>query len=62
MEETLQYDPYEDKLQNAEMLPMLDEEPEVTPELGGPIHKCMNTAPERGQDGQRPSDLPEARC
>ena len=35
LEETLQYDPYEDKLQNAEMFLMLDEEPEVTPEWGG---------------------------
>ena len=34
VEETLQYDPYEDKLQNAKMFPMLDKEPEVTPEWG----------------------------
>ena len=30
VEETLQYDPYEYKSQNAETFPMLDEEPEVT--------------------------------
>ena len=34
VEETPQYDPYEDELQNAETFPMLDEEPEVTPEWG----------------------------
>ena len=33
-EETMQYDPYEDKVQNAETFPMLDEEQEVTPEWG----------------------------
>ena len=31
VEETLQYDPYEDELQNAKMLCILHEEPEVTP-------------------------------
>ena len=30
--DTMQYDPYEDKSQNAETLPVLDEEPEVTTE------------------------------
>ena len=30
VEETPQYDPYEDELQNAETFPILDEEPEVT--------------------------------
>ena len=30
----LQYDPYEDKLQYSETSPVLDEEPEVTPEWG----------------------------
>ena len=34
VEETLQYDPYEDESQNAETFPMLDEEAEVTPEWG----------------------------
>ena len=34
VEETPQYDPYEDKLQNAEIIPMLNEEPEVIPEWG----------------------------
>ena len=34
VEETPQYDPYEDKLQNAETFPMLDEEQEVTPKWG----------------------------
>ena len=34
-EEKFQYDPYENKSQNADTLPILDEEPEVTPELGG---------------------------
>ena len=29
-ENTLQYDPHEDKSQNAENFPILDEEPEVT--------------------------------
>ena len=33
-EDTLQYDPYEDKLQNAKTFPILDEEPEVTSEWG----------------------------
>ena len=37
MEDTIQYDPYENKLQNAKMFPMLDEEPEVTPEWGTSI-------------------------
>ena len=36
MEDTPQYDPYEDELQNAKMFPMLVEEPEVTPRVGGP--------------------------
>ena len=30
VEKTPQYDPYEDKSQNAEMFLMLDEEPDVT--------------------------------
>ena len=34
VEETLQYDTDEDESQNAETLPMLDEEPEVTPNRG----------------------------
>ena len=34
VEETMQYDPYEDELQNAKSFPMLDEEPEVTLEWG----------------------------
>ena len=34
VEDTSQNNPYEDKLQNAKMCPILDEEPEVTPELG----------------------------
>ena len=34
VEETMQYDPYEDESQNAETFPMLDKEPEVTPEWG----------------------------
>ena len=34
VEDTLQYYPYEYKLQNAEMFPMLDKEPEATPEWG----------------------------
>ena len=34
VEETPQYDPYEDKSQNAETFPMLDEEPEITPKWG----------------------------
>ena len=32
LDDTLLYDPYEDKMQNAKRWPMLDEEPEVTPE------------------------------
>ena len=32
VEDTLQYDPYKDKLKNAKTLPFLNEEPEVTPE------------------------------
>ena len=32
MEDTLQYDPYKDDLQNAEMFPILDEGQEATPE------------------------------
>ena len=59
VEETPQDDPYEDGLQNAETFPMLDEEPEVTPE-GGLICECRNTAPKRGQDGKKPCDTPEA--
>ena len=39
IEETLQYDPYEDKSHNAETFPMLDEASEVTPKWGG---KCVN--------------------
>ena len=34
VEETLQYNPYEDELQNAKTFPMLDEELEVTPMWG----------------------------
>ena len=34
VEDMLLYDPYEYKAQNAETFPMLDEEPEVTPEWG----------------------------
>ena len=34
VEDTLQYDTYEDELQNANTFPMLDEESEVTPEWG----------------------------
>ena len=32
VKDTLQYDPYEDELQNAKAFPMLNEEPEITPE------------------------------
>ena len=32
VEDALQYNPYEEKLQNAKMFPMLDQEPELTPE------------------------------
>ena len=35
MEDTLQYHPYKDELQNVEMFHILDEEPEVAPEWGG---------------------------
>ena len=59
-EETLQYDPYDDELHNAEAFPMLDEEPEVTPQVWEPICKCRNIASEKGQDGQRLSDMLEA--
>ena len=34
VEDTPQYDPYEDESQNAQMFPMLDEQPEVTTERG----------------------------
>ena len=34
VKETLQYDPYEDKLLNAETFPMLDEKSEVTTKWG----------------------------
>ena len=34
VEDMLQYDPYEDKSQNAEIFPMLGKEPEVTPKWG----------------------------
>ena len=34
VKDALQYNPYEDELQNAETFPKLDEEPEVTPEWG----------------------------
>ena len=34
VEDTSQYDPYEDKLQNAEMFPMVDKDPAATP---GPV-------------------------
>ena len=30
VEDTPQHDPYEDKMQNAETFPILDEEPEAT--------------------------------
>ena len=30
----MKYNPYEDKSQNAVMFPILDKEPEVTPEWG----------------------------
>ena len=34
MKETLHYDPHKDESQNAEMFPMLDEEPDVILECG----------------------------
>ena len=34
VEDMLQYNPHEDKSQNAKTFPILDKEPEVTPELG----------------------------
>ena len=34
VEETLQYDPYKDELQNAKTFPMLDGELDVTPSGG----------------------------
>ena len=34
VEGTPQYNPYEEELQNAEIFPMLDKGPEVTPECG----------------------------
>ena len=40
VENMLQYDPHEDKSQNAEMFPILDGESEVTPEWGD---QCVNT-------------------
>ena len=35
VQETPQYDPYEDELQDAKTFPIFDEEPDVTPEWGG---------------------------
>ena len=34
VEDTSQYDPYEDELQNAKMFPIFVKEPEETPEWG----------------------------
>ena len=34
VENTLQYDPYEDELKNGETFPILDKEPEITPRWG----------------------------
>ena len=34
VEETLQYDPYENELKYVETFPMLDEEPDITPKWG----------------------------
>ena len=53
-----QYDPYEGKSQNKETFPMLNKEPEVTPELWT-VCEHRNIAPKRGQDGQRLSGMPE---
>ena len=50
-----QYDPYEDNVHNAEIFPILGEEPEVTLEWGGPICKCRDITPKRRQNGQWPS-------
>ena len=34
IEDTMQYDPYEDKSQNAKLFPISDKEPVVTPAKG----------------------------
>ena len=41
VEDTLQYVPYEDESQNAEMFPILDKEPKVTQQWG-PVCKCRD--------------------
>ena len=37
VEDTPQYNPYEDKLHKVEIFPILDKEPEITLEWGGSV-------------------------
>ena len=47
VEETPQYNPYKDESQNAETFPMLDEEPEGTPEWGDQYVNAVILLPRR---------------
>ena len=60
VEKTLQYDPNEDKMQNAETYPILDEEPVVTPKWGDQYINADILLPRGAQNDQRLSDMPEA--
>ena len=62
VEDTPQYNPYENELQNGETFPILDEEPEVTPKGGGPMCKHWNVTPKREQNRQRLCGMLEAWC
>ena len=54
IEDMPQYDECKDESQNTETFPALDKEPEVTTECRGPVFKCRDITPEKGQNGQRP--------
>ena len=60
-EDILQYDPYEDELQNSEMLPILIKVGGY-PRVGRTVCKHRIITPERGQNCQRPSGTSQAGC
>ena len=62
VEDTPQYDPYEDELQNTETFPILDEEPEITSRWGDQYVNAETLPPRRGQNGQRLSGMSKAKC
>ena len=54
------YFPYDNESKNVGIFPILDEEPEVTPELGEQYLNAKKNFTEREQDGHRPCGMSES--